>query len=52
METLLIILIVLIAIAIILMAINFFRTRKPEKVQNDDTGFKLILDQYEHLPVN
>jgi DNA recombination protein RmuC len=49
METLLIILIVLIAIAIILMAINFFRTRKPEKVQNDDTGFKLILEQLNEI---
>lgn len=49
METLLIILIILITIAIILMAINFFRSRKIDKPSTDDTGFKLILEQLNEI---
>lgn len=48
METLLFILIVLLVIAIILMALSFFRNRKPEKTA-DDTGFKLILEQLNEI---
>lgn len=44
-----IILIILITIAIILMAINFFRNRKIDKPNSDDTGFKLILEQLNEI---